>query len=400
MYSTHLADLDLPTLPPEARQVHIVPDLSSHSLLALGPLCDAGCSVTFDATSVVVTLQNKPILHGCRTPATRLWHFNLPGAPSSAPASANAAIGSATPAQLVAFSHAALFSPALSTLAGALSKGYISGLPGLTSELLRRHPPASAPMVKGHLDQTRRNQRSTKAKLPSQIAELTDDAFPSSPPDHERTHLCYAAIMEPTGQIYSDQTGRFIAPSSKGNNYLLIVYDYDSNAILTEPLPSRSSSAILHGYQAVHARLCTAGLRPKLQRLDNECSEALKQFFRTEDIDYQLVPPGMHRRNAAERAIRTFKNHFIAGLCSVDKDFPLHLWDRLLPQAELTLNLLRGSRLNPKLSAWSQLHGTFDFNRTPIAPPHDNLLQYRIPLFYCGARKVRIVSCGQSLANL
>ena len=187
MYSTHLADLDLPTLPPEARQVHIVPDLSSHSLLALGPLCDAGCSVTFDATSVVVTLQNKPILHGCRTPATRLWHFNLPGAPSSAPASANAAIGSATPAQLVAFSHAALFSPALSTLAGALSKGYISGLPGLTSELLRRHPPASAPMVKGHLDQTRRNQRSTKAKLPSQIAELTDDAFPSSPPDHERT---------------------------------------------------------------------------------------------------------------------------------------------------------------------------------------------------------------------
>ena len=59
-----------------------------------------------------------------------------------------------------------------------------------------------------------------------------------------------------------------------------------------------------------------------------------------ENIDFQLVPPGMHRRNAAERAIRTFKNHFIAGLCSVDKDLPLHLWDRLLPQAELTLNLL------------------------------------------------------------
>ncbi|MCK7513582.1 MAG: hypothetical protein MZV70_62545 [Desulfobacterales bacterium] len=35
--------------------------------------------------------------------------------------------------------------------------------------------------------------------------------------------------MEPTGQVYTDQTGRFITPSSNGNNYLLILYDYDSN---------------------------------------------------------------------------------------------------------------------------------------------------------------------------
>jgi hypothetical protein len=32
------------------------------------------------------------------------------------------------------------------------------------------------------------------------------------------------------------------------------------------------------------------------------------------DANFQLVPPGIYRRNAAERAIRTFKNHFIAGL--------------------------------------------------------------------------------------
>jgi hypothetical protein len=48
----------------------------------------------------------------------------------------------------------------------------------------------------------------------------------------------------------------------------------------------------------------------------------------------------MHRRNAAERAICTFKNHFIAGLCSVDKHFPLHLWDRLVSQAVITLNMM------------------------------------------------------------
>ena len=47
------------------------------------------------------------------------------------------------------------------------------------------------------------------------------------------------------------------------------------------------------------------------------------------------------------------------------QELPLHLWDRLLPQALLTLNLLRGSRINPKLSAWAQVNGLFDYNRTP-----------------------------------
>ena len=76
----------------------------------------------------------------------------------------------------------------------------------------------------------------------------------------------------------------------------------------------------------------------------------------------------MHRRNLAERAIQTFKSHFIAMLCGCDPTFPLHLWCRLLPQAELTLNLIRTSRLNPKLSAYAQIHGQFDYNRTPIIP--------------------------------
>jgi hypothetical protein len=87
------------------------------------------------------------------------------------------------------------------------------------------------------------------------------------------------------------------------------------------------------------------------------------------NVDFQLVPPGIHGRNAAERAIRTFKNYFIAGLCSVNKNFPIHLWDWLLLQAKITLNLLCGSRINPKLLAWAQVHGAFDFNRTPLGPP-------------------------------
>jgi len=76
-----------------------------------------------------------------------------------------------------------------------------------------------------------------------------------------------------------------------------------------------------------------------------------------------------------------FKNHFIAGLGSIDKDFPIHLWDcLLLLQAELTLNLLQGSCINPSLSAWVQLYGTFDFNCTPIPPPGICILVHEIAM--------------------
>jgi hypothetical protein len=83
--------------------------------------------------------------------------------------------------------------------------------------------------------------------------------------------------------------------------------------------------------------------------------------------------------NAAERAIRAFKNHFIAGLCSVDKHFPLHLWDKLLPQTAMTLNFLQGSHINPKLLAHAQVHGLFDCNRTPLAPTGMRILVHIKP---------------------
>jgi hypothetical protein len=74
--------------------------------------------------------------------------------------------------------------------------------------------------------------------------------------------------------------------------------------------------------------------------MDNEASAALRSYLTENDMTYQLVHPHCHSRNAAERVIRTFKEHFVAGLASVDPDFSMHLWDRLLPQAEITLNLL------------------------------------------------------------
>jgi hypothetical protein len=56
-----------------------------------------------------------------------------------------------------------------------------------------------------------------------------------------------------------------------------------------------------------------------------------------------------------ERVIQVFKAHFISILCGADKSFPLHLWDRLLGQAEHTLIMLRTSEMMPTVSAYAYL---------------------------------------------
>jgi hypothetical protein len=86
-----------------------------------------------------------------------------------------------------------------------------------------------------------------------------------------------------------------------------------------------------------------------------------------------------HRRNAAERAIRTFKEHFVDGLSSVYPSFPMNLWDRLLPQAEITLSLLRTSRLHPQLSAAVHYHGLVDYNKTAFARPGCKIIAHEKP---------------------
>ena len=100
-------------------------------------------------------------------------------------------------------------------------------------------------------------------------------------------------------------------------------------------------------------RLAAQGLSVDLQILDNKASTAYKEaiIFKWK-ATFQLVPPDMHRRNRAERAICTFKDHFLAILSGVDAAFSPYLWDLLLPQAELTLNLLQQATINPPISAW------------------------------------------------
>ena len=137
---------------------------------------------------------------------------------------------------------------------------------------------------------------------------------------------------------------------------------------------------MLEAFQSVYDYLIKKKFKPKLHVMDDECSKVIKTFIENENnVALQFVEPHEHRVNAAERSIQTFKNHFVSGLCTVNKLFPMQLWCELLQQAEISINLLRSSRKNPKLLAYALLEGEFNFNKTPLAPPGTKTLVFSDP---------------------
>jgi hypothetical protein len=86
-----------------------------------------------------------------------------------------------------------------------------------------------------------------------------------------------------------------------------------------------------------------------------------------------------HHVNAAEQAIQTFKDAFIPALATTDVDFPIQLWDKLAPQVQDTLNLLRKLRMTPGISAYKALNGPYDWGRYPLAPIGCKAIIYEVP---------------------
>ena len=156
--------------------------------------------------------------------------------------------------------------------------------------------------------------------------------------------MCQVIPFTHPSKAYADLTGRFPYKSSRGNQYILVFYNYDANYINAIAVKSRQASELKNAFVSHTDTLRRSGIVPTMYILDNEISNNLKLALTKYGITYQLVPPAQHRRNAAERAIRTFKNHFLSGLASLPPSFPISEWDRLLEQALLTLNLLRNAR--------------------------------------------------------
>jgi hypothetical protein len=240
--------------------------------------------------------------------------------------------------------------------------------------------------VMGHMHRLRQGIRSsTKITM----ANMMDEAMAAEPQlDPPRGHIDrkhYVGVNavkfeDLKGIISTDLPGRFPITSARGNAYVFVLYDFDSNSILAVPIKNRRKHSLIQGYQQCLGELTRAGIKPILHRLDNEISNDMIAEIEQRSMDYyQIAAPGDHRLNFAERAIQNFKNHFVSVLHGCDPQFPVNQWDRLLPQTVMTLNMVRPSRLNPKLSAYNKLWGMFNFDKTPLAPPGCKVIVHERP---------------------
>ena len=308
--------------------------------------------------------------------------------------------------ELVQYLHAACFSPVKSTFIKAIKNNHFGTWPGLTAELVSKYLPKVIATTQGHLHQERQKLQSTsKSSSPSTIEltkikkklddlkkkqkpgqsleevlqlELDNDNFPpAAVPNVCTNEVAYIIIKkDDVCTAYTDLTGRFPLKSSRGNEYILVAYHYDANCIYGIPIKNRKATSITEAWRQMHAIFQRAGVAPTTYVLDNETSTDFEAALSEESTTFQLVPPHTHRRNLAERAIQTWKNHFKAGLASVDPNFPLSEWDRLIDQTNITLNLLRSARTNSKLSAYAYIFGEFNFAATPLAPPGTKIVAH------------------------
>ena len=422
--STHLCDIVIPGLP-TVLTGHIVPGLKMASLLGIRILCKAGCVVTFTDKNCEVRFNKKLILQGTKDPSTDLW--TLPITPAAIQTQSNIALGkdrcdpkNPTPVAVAAFTHSirtranavkyahqSLGNPKISTLLKALKQGFLEGCPNMTIPLVKKYLNASPATSKGHMKRPKKGIRSTTPRSPQvpmvvpptvQILPIFDEPPPYNGPAYSATNptiieddqadfdqsianiFCFGAFADKvSGVVYNDLTGNFPFMSLDGSVCFFVLYHYETNAILATPIAGLDDKSIFNAYKTHFEMLTLKGYKPKVNAMDNQATKFIKKFLTDNECKLQLVEPHNHRVNAAERAIQTFKDAFIATLATTDAEFPLQLWDKLAPQVQDTLNLLRASRVNPKISAYEALNGPYDWGRYPLAPPGCKAVIYEAP---------------------
>ncbi len=190
----------------------------------------------------------------------------------------------------------------------------------------------------------------------------------NAPQSHIKCHdNMFIKVMDLADTIHSNQTGAFPFTSQHGNRYIMVAIHINTNYIFCKPMKNKSEGEMIAAYQHIVIRMRMANLGLKHHRLDNKASTGFKECTRENRMTHKLVPPSNHRRNLAERAIQTFKHHFISILSGVDDKFPLSLWCHLLGPAEITVNLLYQSNTAPKISAYAHVHSQHNYMRKPFA---------------------------------
>ena len=134
-------------------------------------------------------------------------------------------------------------------------------------------------------------------------------------------------------------------------------------------MPNRTSPSLLKVYKEVPQILLTSrAFVPSINASTTKSPKNSRIFCIRLTLTSNSPPLAVS--NATPRSVQSVQHRL---------GFSPKLWDRLLDQAPITLNLLRGSRVTPTLSAQAQLQRAFDFNHTPLNPQGTRMFIHEFP---------------------
>lgn len=360
MRSSGKGRLNIPlpkNIPQDILDGHFLPALQNHSIISIGKIVDAGGICTFDRNKCSCHHPTEGTLITGNRGSNGLWYLgnnnhNL-GKNQFINNTVTSVYQHSRIKDTIQFLHAALFSAPKSTILKAAKAGFLSTWPLLTPTNISKYLTETIATKKGHLARVRKNIRSTKR-------QKVEDDEQFNVVQEPKTHQVFMVILDTNNlknTAYSDLTGAFPYTAANGDQYIFVFYSYDANAIMLECMKSRSDAEMLRVYRKCYSNLERRGIKPSINVMDNEASSVVKTWLTNNGIEYQLATVDNHRTNIAERCIKMAKHHIIAGLATTDAEFPIQQWNHLIPQAQHTLNMLRPSRINPKISAFTFLEG-------------------------------------------
>ena len=282
-------------------------------------------------------------------------------------------------AEIARFFHATFGYPTISTMHAALKRHL--ELPGIDQNVFVNNAPRSIFTARGHLHNLPQGTMSTKPerKLVSPTQKeidalsakydipriLSPGYMMDMKPDSDLAQTAW--YVQLSQRLTVDGTGNMTVPAYNGDTQILIVYHAATNFI--RAIAFKSKTEIHDLLEKLWLESTKLGHIITEIRMDNELPASTDEFFAKQKIAVKRVGVGsqLHRANSAERAIQTYKNHFMSTIAARDPKCPLSYWTSAVPFAERTLNLMRPGP-NQKSAHEAYWGYKYDFNAHPIAP--------------------------------
>ena len=277
--STHTCTLNLPQNPTRAREGHSIPGLSSHSLMSVVKLCNAGCEVTFKKIDCQVKHLGRIILKGSKCTRTGLWMIKLANTDKITPDSSNQhqvqrnthikpttkhiinnVIPTSSKPILVIYHHQTLGYPPVPTIIKECRNNQLNTFPGFDASLILHHLPPSRATAKGHISRPKSAIKSTRNNR-AEILDARLQADYMNPPQqirntNENELFVYASLKDNiNGVMYSDLTRHLPVESYWGMKYIFIAYIYDENVILMRPMKNRTDACMVSVFKDIYEYL-------------------------------------------------------------------------------------------------------------------------------------------------